>query len=260
MSLESERWKALLEPEGLCPEAGEIYMLVHGEVSAASREKLESHLRNCARCATELALYRDNFERISVARGEEADVQWITAQLRRRTSEITGETGLAESAASRQIVKRFYLKRFFALPGTPAMAVAAAVLLLTVGIYFMTKTAPEIRVPSVNDTSMELRSAQIEIIAPSGDVDTVPTELRWKPRDSAARYEVRLLEVDHVELWKSEAAGTGIVLPGDISARIVPAKKLLWDVTAFDASGRRLASSGEISFRLVMAPRPAVQK
>ena len=63
------------------------------------------------------------------------------------------------------------------------------------------------------------------------------------------RYEARLLEVDGAEL--AETAENRIELPAAVRARVVPAKTLLCQVLAFDASGHRVGQSETVRFRLV---------
>jgi hypothetical protein len=89
------------------------------------------------------------------------------------------------------------------------------------------------------------------VIAPSGNLRRAPSEIRWQAAPNAVRYEARLLEVDGAELWKAETAENRIEFPAAVRARVVPAKTLLCQVSAFDASGHRVAQSEAVRFRLL---------
>jgi hypothetical protein len=96
-----------------------------------------------------------------------------------------------------------------------------------------------------------LRSNTIQTVAPEGDVEQAPTQLQWQVVPAAAAYEVRVLEVDHNELWKARTSASRIALPPSVQARVVPAKTLLWQVAALDAAGNKVAESGPVRFRLL---------
>jgi hypothetical protein len=129
-----------------------------------------------------------------------------------------------------------------------AVAVAGVLILVAVGLQWRS-SQPALHAPAAADEP--LRSNRIAAISPAGDLGRVPTEIQWQPAPSAARYEVRVLEVDGAELWKSDTGATRIDLPPDVRARIVPAKTLLWRITAYDARGRFVAESNNVHFRLL---------
>ena len=89
-------------------------------------------------------------------------------------------------------------------------------------------------------------------LSPTGDLKQVPVELRWQAFPEAARYLVTVMEVDRTELWKAESSQTSASLPTALLARIVPGKRLLWQVTAMDSAGRTVATSQLQSFRLAI--------
>jgi hypothetical protein len=59
------------------------------------------------------------------------------------------------------------------------------------------------------------------------------------------------MEVDRREVWSVSTTATGVDLPADVRALSVPSRTLLWDVTAYDASGAAIADSGRQTFRVV---------
>jgi len=59
-----------------------------------------------------------------------------------------------------------------------------------------------------------------------------------------------VLEVDHSELWNAKTTEDHIELPAALRDRIVPAKTLFVEITAFDSSGRQVGATGPVRFRL----------
>jgi len=120
---------------------------------------------------------------------------------------------------------------------------AAAVLLVVSGVLYLRHPAPGL--PTTIDAGRELpRSSSVALSAPIGDVVEAPRRLQWEPvAGRRVRYHVRLMEIDRHELWTSDATATSVEVPAAVRAAIVPAKTLLWQVSALDASGVRLADS-----------------
>ena len=138
------------------------------------------------------------------------------------------------------------------LGSTPA-ALAFVGILAVVAIGLQTRNSPPaLHSPGTNRTVF--RSNAIIVTAPSGDIRQAPSEIRWQTDPGAAKYEVRLLEVDGTELWRTATAESAVQLPALIRARIVPAKTLLCQVLAFDATGRQVAISDEVRFRVLPKP------
>jgi hypothetical protein len=94
------------------------------------------------------------------------------------------------------------------------------------------------------------RSTRVEVDAPQGDVAAPPTELRWAAVPGAVDYEVRLSEVDGTELWRVRTPSPSVAVPPEIAAMALPAKTLVWSVTATGSAGPVLAESGPTRFRV----------
>ncbi|HET8774772.1 MAG TPA: hypothetical protein VFP80_13300 [Thermoanaerobaculia bacterium] len=192
-------WKEALEPS---PECIDIARL--GEPLDASDR---AHLDTCARCQTELALFREIGREESTA--EEADAaRWIADELRRRNNVVA-----------------------FRPKAWNAIYAVAAVLALVIGAGWWT----QLREPSIDGplTTGVYRGARLELVAPRGDLAQAPNELRWNPVPEASRYRVRIVEVDGTQVWSGDTAGTAAVLPPDAIAQFLPGKSLLWQVEAF---------------------------
>lgn len=98
------------------------------------------------------------------------------------------------------------------------------------------------------------RSASIDIVSPSGDMAGPPRELVWVAWPAAARYDVRVLEVDGTVVWRATSLSPRVDLPDDVIARSVPGKTLIWEVLARDGMGRAVAESGPQRFRVPITP------
>jgi hypothetical protein len=98
------------------------------------------------------------------------------------------------------------------------------------------------------------RTARVEITGPAGELAEAPTHLVWTAVPGAVQYEVRLSEVDGTELWRVTTSSPAVPVPSEVRARALPAKTLVWQVSARDAQGRTIAESGATGFRVRLAP------
>ena len=136
-----------------------------------------------------------------------------------------------------------------------ALSLAAMVIAVVVGLSIRTSKEPALISDGVSGSRM-LRSEGVVALAPIGDLIQSPAELRWQPLPGAARYSVKLMEVDHSELWQASLEQTAVPLPAAVREKVVLGKTLLWQVTALDSAGKALANSRLERFRLTSPPRP----
>jgi hypothetical protein len=123
-------------------------------------------------------------------------------------------------------------------------------LLIAGGSYYLLNP-PSPRLPAAVSPGSEVtRSLSVAVRGPVGDQADVPERLEWKPVAGASRYRVRLMEVDRHEIWSTEVTGTTVPIPAAVRGQIVPAKTLLWQVTALDSGNRAIAESGIEQFRI----------
>jgi hypothetical protein len=216
----------MLGPTPECIPIEDVVTLLDLPPGAALRVDCERHVAACVWCSTELALYRE-FQTAEPKPEERQAVSAIVARLRKNSP-----------AAPEPWWSRIRRPRFLA---PAAVALAAAAVLLVVNPRRPDQLQPV-------DTVM--RSAQINALSPAGDLDAPPSVLQWSQVPGAARYDVRLLEVDRTELWRTAVNSNSAELPASVRARITPSKKLLWEVNAIDSSGKQLTSSGLQSFTL----------
>ena len=203
----------------------------------------DSHLASCPRCSTELSLLREF--RSMTPRTEEAEaVEWIAARLEERSPVR------AVRRPEREV--RFPWWKHILSPGwvgTASWAAAMVLVVIAAGIYFQGAREPVLP-KGAGAGPQVFRSDQVELLAPMGDLEQAPAELRWRPAPGASRYQVRLMEVDRTEIWNGDSVTTSIVLPADVQARVLPRKTLLWQVIAWSDAGARIAASEIQRFRL----------
>ena len=231
-----------LGPMDDCPTIEELESLASGEAIAKSR--WTGHLQVCGYCQTELRM-----------------MQTFLAEKSREATPGAGTAAELLEKKRKEILKRAFLvpasvpwwKSAFTIGRIAQASFAAAAILVVVGaVIFFRSTPSQPQLEARNQTGPEvLRSNTFALISPVGDVQERPTEMRWEAVPGAASYQVRLLEVDHSEVWKANTKDTRIELPEGIRARIVPAKTLFAEVTAIDSSGKQIGGTELVRFRLV---------
>ncbi|MDH4063965.1 MAG: hypothetical protein OEW19_06165 [Acidobacteriota bacterium] len=200
----------------------------------------QAHVQTCPRCHTERALMLD-FEAALPADGEGAAVEWIARETRRRL--------FPEAVAERQPAHGV---GWWRLP-TWATSMAAG-LAIAVGAYLMVRSPSPVFEPG--EPGAVYRTAAVEMVSPLGDLDAVPAELTWRAVDGAARYEVRVLEVDGTEIWRTTTSSPSVATPDVVRAAAKPARTLAWAVAAMDASGRPVAEPASATFRVAAGVTP----
>jgi hypothetical protein len=238
--MESEILKAALAPGRDCLAIEQLGRYADGALDADERRAAASHIRGCLNCQAELSLLQASTS--SAIRPDEADaVRDGVAWLEQRMAAITGMARKENRAVRRWIP--FGVLR-------PVAALAIVLLVVAGGVYLIKPKAPVL--PASVSTGNEVtRSLSVPVRAPLGDLVEAPRRFEWFAVARAVRYRVRLMEVDRHEVWSTSTATPAIDIPVEVRARIVPSKTLVWDVTAYDASGGLVAESGRQSFRLV---------
>ena len=237
--MEDEVLRAALAPTGECLAVEQLGRYADGALGADEQTAADSHLRGCLTCQAELALLHAVTS--SGVRDSEAEV--VRAGVRRlehRAAEILADRASASAP-----------RRWFRVSPLPSAAVAAVLLLgIAAGGYFMVRTRNPPALPSRVTTGDEVtRSLAVTVSGPVGDQTGLPQRFEWLAVRGAARYRVRLMEVDRRELWSASTASVAVDLPPAIRPSIVPGRTLLWDVTAYDAAGAAMAESGTQSFK-----------
>jgi anti-sigma factor RsiW len=232
--------KNALEPRQECLTIDELGRLNDARLSPADAQAAAAHLASCAGCRAELDMLVE-FQTGEIRADEEDVVRAGRQRLTERAREIVGRAVPPRPVSwwrQSSVVR-------------PLLAMAA-LLLLSVAGYLWRPGPPGF--PSNIDTGREVaRSLSLTVLTPAGDLAEVPRRLAWEPVAGATRYHVRVIEVDRHEVWASDAATTDTELPAAVRALMVPGKTLGWQVSAYTASGERLAESAVTQFRMTPA-------
>jgi hypothetical protein len=233
--VERELFRDALKPAGDCPSVQSLEGLL-GENPPGD---LVLHVSLCAHCRTELELLR-SFHLNEITASDAAAVYAIEQRLHAASPQIF----VQENAQA-------WWQRLFKTPawlGPVALTSAALLAAIGLGIEWRHRAPPPLD-PMIGGGQEVFRSSAVRVLAPIGDVAEAPSEVRWEAVSAAARYRVRLLEVDRTELWNDDVSDTRAAIPPAVRARIVPAKNIVWEVSAFDAGGRKVAQSEAVRFR-----------
>ncbi len=246
-----QQWKAALVTSEDCLTLEELGRWTDGSFSEEEKSRASSHLAGCSRCQTELTLLQE-FDRATPQPQDQTAVSWIVAELKRRSSELAPATeDVSRSAPSS--TRRGSGRRSSAVRRISATALSLAAMVTAVVVGLSVRTSKEPALIS-DGVPTALRSEGVVALAPIGDLMQSPAELRWRPLSGAARYSVKLMEVDRSELWEASSEQTAVLLPAAVREKVVPGKTLLWQVTALDGAGKALANSRLERFRLTPPP------
>jgi hypothetical protein len=221
-----------------CPPLADLERLLNEGAPGS----LKRHVDACPHCQTELQMLR-SFTSNEVAEHERAAVDSIAARLRARPAAVSTVRGAAEKDHS-------WRQRLLALRWLTPAAAALAVVLVVTGVTIEMRRGRQPSLDTATSGTEVLRSSAIAVLSPIGDIRQKPAEIRWEAAPNAARYRVRVMEVDGTELWSKETPTPRIDLPPAVETFIVPAKTLLIQVAAFDAAGGKVAESETVRFRL----------
>jgi len=239
--MERENLSAALAPGADCLTLEQLGLYADGALTGAEGTAAAAHIRTCVNCGAELLLLH-RVTSTPVSARESAIVDEGVLALAHRAAADARAAEATQKSSTRLF--RWTI---------PALAALMAVLLLIVVVDRLNirgGAAPPLPA-SVKADDDALRSQAVSARAPLGDQYEPPQRLEWIAVPHASRYRARLMEVDRHELWSASTTATQIDLPSEVRALSVPSKTLLWEVTAFDASGRQIAESGAQAFRLV---------
>jgi hypothetical protein len=237
---EQDIFRAALGPEKQCLSIEELEQYA-SEPAMASADRA-GHVKSCAYCQTELELLQTFQAGETGAASKE--VQRITERLQQRSN---------ASPAERVQPPPPWWRTILFPPRLVQASLAMAVVLVVAGIVLQFRTNHNR--PSLNEpiqTGQEVfRSGSFAVLSPVGDLQERPGAIRWEKVAKAAHYRVRVIEVDQSEVWKAETTEDHMDLPSSIRVRILPAKTLFCEVSAFDSSGNKIGETGLVRFRLL---------
>jgi hypothetical protein len=235
--------RGALGPGDECPQVEELIRAV-AEPSQPASTELANHLKSCDYCQTELHLWK-TFDAGSGTQTSK-DVHRVTAQLHEKMRGVFIRPPSLETPGN-------WWKQVFSVRWLAPATLAMAGLLLVAGIVVKYRQASPL--PAVDGRSPfgqeVFRSPSLTVVGPSGDLQNRPSKIHWESIPGATKYVVRLLEVDHTEIWRAETSEDHVELAQGAQARIVPRKTLFLEITAFDSSGSKVGETGLVRFRLL---------
>lgn len=213
--------RSWLTPSPDCLTTAQLERLADGHGDAQA----QAHLDGCPICKSEFALMRE-FHEAAPQAGEIAAVRAITAQLEKRPWQST---------------KASWWERWGVRSWAP-MAAAAMAAMLVVAVWVGRPDRP-----AVTSDPDVVRSGAVTLLAPVGELAAWPGQFTWSPVAGAARYTVRLLEVDGTVLWTGDSPTNAINVPASV---VRAGRAFDWTVAAYDASGQRISESSRERIRL----------
>jgi hypothetical protein len=242
---EMGRWKSGLTATPECLSLEELGAHFDGNTPDSAKARVEGHLSSCPRCQSELAMLR-SFQTAEPVKEEGAAVGWIVARLKSQQQQLAG------TAAVKAPPERPFWSGLLSFRPRTAILAGAAVLvaLLVARIAQRPAQEPDLRADAGRGGEV-LRSQEIAIVNPSGDLQAPPTEFRWLLVAGAVSYSIQVTEVDQTVVWSGESTETKLAIPAEIRSRMVAQKPFLWQVTAFNARGDKTAASQQQRFRVI---------
>ena len=229
-------WKSAVSPTEDCLPVGVLERIAERAALSENR-KAVTHLLECPRCQLELAMLR-SFASESSADGDRASAEWIAARLH----------------APRATLRAVPLPRMFpwgVLAKGPYPIAAMSVFVAILGISFYIYREPaDLALHMPSTTAQTMRSGDVRVIQPSGDLSQLPRSFDWEAFPGATSYSIEVLEVDGTLVWSAVSKQNTLVLNQEFRDKLHPGKPFLWRVSALSESGKSLASSGREGFRI----------
>ena len=201
-------------------------------LSPDRRRELESHADGCARCAAERRLAQ-SFDR------EEMDLS---------PDEVRGlMAGLDQSSPER--IVEFSRPKPAHGPRWPVRLALAATVVLAAGLALQSARNRTPRLPErpVEDV---VRSTRVELLAPLGEVASIPSEWNWTPLDDVDQYRMVIRAVDQRVLWEKTTSESSAEIPVEIRNLLRPGVTYWWVVEALGSEGAVVGRSETRSFTI----------
>lgn len=209
-------------------------------LSPADRRRLEEHADRCPACAAERDLARA-FD-AGPAGLPAADVELVVSKLEK----AGGPRGRVVKFPSRAPVAP--APRRTSAPAWWRIAAALFVILGAALLFQLTRPGGPPPLPAPESEGV-YRGGEVEVVAPVGEIATVPDELLWVRTEGARSYRVRLLAVDDTVLWETTVPAPPARLPAEVFKSLHPAVAYTWTVEALGPAGERVAVSEPVRFQ-----------
>ena len=211
--------------------------VLEGTVSGDSVVSARRHLDSCSYCRSELALFED-FQTATPASKEEAEqLAWMRTELNSRLSPFPPSASPNNMSWGSRLLS-FLAQSIWSWRNFAGLAAAAAMMAVVIQVHNR-----QSHIPAPSSSVEIFRSLDFVDLAPTGPVAAVPDKLSWRPVTDAALYRVRILTVDESEIWRGETSSASVNLTSELRSNFSPGRHFLWQVSAFDRTGKKLAQS-----------------
>jgi hypothetical protein len=189
-----------------------------------------AHAGACPRCQLEADLLRRFLGESAADETEAAAVARIEARLQ---------------PPARPSRRRFW--ETWRLPAlVPALALAAVV---GIAIRQQARLQPSVKLESLG-AGGPVRGAAFRILAPEGELATLPAEFAWTPQPGAAWYRIEVTLPDGTALGSVRSEAAKPAAPAFVLTALRQGRAARWRVIAFSAAGKRISETDWIQIRL----------
>ena len=231
------KWRESLATHVDCPHLSEL-------LEKRQEAAFQAHISECPHCQAELAL---------ASRLQEPSDAAAVRSISKRLSQVNwaeaGRTGIVERPQT--FWQRLVSTRVLA---PASLALATVMVLVTVVQMKRSAVTDDFRETQQDIRTQVLRSQRLQGLSPLGIVLSAPKQCSWEAVRGAVEYEVELMEVDHASVWKQRVSTNSASIPDREIGKLLPGKRILWQVNAFGPNGQLLASSGTLEFTVFLQP------
>jgi len=240
--------RAYSEP-GDCPPP-EVHLAAEWQALGTEEQAaVNDHVEHCPACSAErdLATAFDSAPE-EMSTSLEANLEGLLKGLPGHDQGAASGGTRRGADPSRRVLRFPSIARLFTQP-TVGLA-AAAMVVLAVGVVLRSMIAGPPSLPGV-PIADATRGGRVEVVAPVGEIEDIPSELLWHEAEGAREYRVTVTAVDETILWTTTLVTPPAMLPTEVRSELHIAVAYFWVVEAFDDSGSRVSWSESISFTVM---------
>ena len=231
-----------------CPSDELLMKSFSGEMSEEEKFKIIDHVTGCGSCHWKFeALHQ-------ILNGTEEIAQKLegislsekgVSQLREIAKDRIYELETQSREKKNLGFKRKFIA-FFASGALRYIPAAVGLLIIVLAAFVILKTPANVE----RDMARGPADQIVELVAPKGEVKDYPLFFKWRPYPKAEDYEVKLLDEELTDIWKSgRIKATEVELPQGQIERMQKEKTYYWKVVVHLKAGT-LKESGCQEFKL----------
>jgi hypothetical protein len=233
---------------GGCPSDELLIKSFSAEVSEEEKLATIDHVTRCASCHWKFEALRQ------ILRGtgeiaKELEGLSLSAKEVSQLQEVAKNKiqGLEKRRQQKKIPwRKTRFQSFLASRALKYVSAAAGLLIVVLAAFLILKTPPNLK----QDIARGPADQTLELIAPKGEVRDFPLFFKWRPYPKAQEYEVKLLDEELTDNWKSDRIkAIEVELPQGQFERMEKEKTYYWKVVVHLKAGTA-KESGLQEFKL----------